>query len=49
VHWQTGAALLLPLLLGGRRRGPVFLAGRKPARPVATLDLCPVTGRARLS
>jgi len=49
VHWQTGAALLLPRLLGGRRRGPVLLASRKPARAVATVDLCPVTGRARLS
>jgi integrase/recombinase XerD len=45
VHWQTGAALLL----AGRRRGPVFLASRKPARAVATADLCPVTGQARLS
>jgi integrase len=49
VHWQTGAALLLPRLLAGRRCGPVFLASRKPARAVATTDLCPVTGRARLS
>ena len=49
VHWQTGAALLLPRLLAGRRAGPVFLASRKPARAVATIDLCPVTGRARLS
>jgi site-specific recombinase XerD len=49
VHWQTGTALLLPRLLGGRRAGPVFLASRQPARPVPTADLCPVTGRARLS
>jgi integrase/recombinase XerD len=49
VYWQTGAALLLPRLLAGRRRGPVFLASRKPVRAVATADLCPVTGRARLS
>jgi len=49
VHWQTGAALLLPRLLAGRARGPVFLADRLPTRPVASLDLCPVTGRARLS
>ncbi len=48
-HWQTGTALLLPRLLAGRRHGPVFLASRKPARAVATADLCPVTGRARLS
>ena len=49
VHWQTGAAILLPRLLAGRRAGPVFLASRKPARAVATADLCPITGRARLS
>jgi integrase len=49
VHWQTGTALLLPRLLGGRREGPVFLTARRPARPVASGDLCPVTGRARLS
>lgn len=49
VHWQTGTALLLPRLLGGRHAGPVFLADRRPARPVAAADLCPVTGRARLS
>jgi integrase/recombinase XerD len=49
VHWQTGAAMLLPRLLVGRARGPVFLADRLPTRVVATLDLCPVTGRARLS
>jgi integrase/recombinase XerD len=49
VHWQTGAALLLPRLLAGRRADPVFLSSRKPARAVASADLCPVTGRARLS
>ncbi len=49
VHWQTGTALLLPRLLAGRREGPVFLTARRPARPVASEDLCPVTERARLS
>ena len=49
MHRQTGAALLLPRLPGGRRHGPVFLASRKPACAVAAADLCPVTGRARLS
>jgi integrase/recombinase XerD len=49
VHWQTGTALLLPRLLVGRRVGPVFLTARRPARAVASGDLCPVTGRARLS
>jgi integrase/recombinase XerD len=49
VHWQTGTALLLPRLLAGRREGPVFLTARRPARPVASGDMCPVTQRARLS
>jgi integrase/recombinase XerD len=49
VHWQNGAAVLLPRLLTGRRAGPVFLASRKPARTVATADLGPVAGRARPS
>jgi len=49
VYYQTGTALLLPRLLTGRTRGPVFLAERAAARAVPTLDLCPVTGRARLS
>ena len=39
----------LPGVLAERRAGPVFLASRKPARAVATIDLCPVTDRARLS
>jgi integrase/recombinase XerD len=37
------------LLLAARDRRPVFLADRRPTRAVATADLCPVTGRARLS
>jgi len=49
VFWQTGAALLLPRLLVGRAAGPVFVADRQPTRAVPSIDLCPVTGRARLS
>jgi integrase/recombinase XerD len=49
VFWQTGAALLLPRLLAGRTIGPVFLTDRQPTRAVPSIDLCPVTGRARLS
>jgi integrase len=49
VFWQTGAALLLPRLLTGRTAGPVFLADRQPTRAVPSVDLCPVTGHARLS
>jgi len=30
VHWGSGAAHLLPRLLRGRTRGPVFLSERRP-------------------
>lgn len=51
VHWQTGAARLLPRLMERRHAGPVFLTHRKPSNrnAPASVDLCPVTGRARLS
>lgn len=51
VQWQSGTARLLPRLIGGRTAGPVFLASRRPspARTPAAGDLCPTTGRARLS
>jgi site-specific recombinase XerD len=49
VFRQTGAAMLLPRLLAGRTRAPVFLADPCPIRAVNNVDLCPVTGRARLS
>jgi site-specific recombinase XerD len=48
VFWQTGSAQLLPRLLAGRTGGPVFLAGRRPARAAAAMDLDPASGRARL-
>jgi integrase len=50
-YYQTRTARLLPRLIRGRRRGPIFLASRKsgPARRAALADLCPVTGRPRLS
>jgi integrase/recombinase XerD len=49
VFWQAGSAQLLPRLVAGRTRGPVFLAGRRPAGAVAGVDLDPASGRARLS
>ena len=51
VSWRAETARLLPGLLAGRTRGPVFLTDRRPGpgrRPVPA-DLCPVTGRGRLS
>jgi integrase len=51
LHLQSGSARLLPRLIAGRTRGPLFLADRRPApaRTPAVVDLCPYTGRARLS
>jgi site-specific recombinase XerD len=51
LHFQSGSARLLPRLVGDRRAGPIFLAERRPspARTPAAVDLCPVTGRGRLS
>ena len=51
VSWRAGTASLLSELVAGRTRGPLFLADRRPvpARPVAQADLCPETGRRRLS
>ncbi|MFD1497922.1 site-specific integrase [Streptosporangium lutulentum] len=51
VSWRSGTARLLPDLVGGRTRGPLFLADRRPgpSRTPARADLCPETGRGRLS
>ncbi|HEX6358671.1 DUF6596 domain-containing protein [Actinophytocola sp.] len=51
VNWRSGTARLLPELVAGRSHGPLFLADRRPApaRPAASADLCPETGRRRLS
>jgi len=51
LHWQTGTARLLPHVIAGRTRGPLFLSDRPPtpSRAPAALDLDETTGRARLS
>ena len=51
VAWRSGTAALLPGLLAGRTRGPLFLSDRRPgpARRPGDADLCPETGRRRLS
>lgn len=49
IVWQTGTARLLPRLLDGRTRGPVFLTDRRARVALAAADLDPATGRARLS
>jgi integrase len=50
LYWGVGTAHLLPRLIRGRARGPVFLSERRPppARRPQAEDLCPITGRARL-
>jgi integrase/recombinase XerD len=49
IEWSAETSDLLGWLLAGRRHGPVFLTGRRaPARAVAS-DICPLTGRARMS
>jgi integrase len=42
LHFQTGSARLLPRLIAGRARGPLFLADRAPvpARAPAAVDRC---------
>jgi len=51
LHFQSGSARLLPRVIAGRQTGPLFLADRRPApaRTPAALDVCPGTGRRRLS
>jgi RNA polymerase sigma factor (sigma-70 family) len=51
IVWRSGTARLLPGLIAGRTRGPLFLSDRRPCpgRPPAAADLCPSTGRRRLS
>ncbi|MEV4423572.1 RNA polymerase subunit sigma, partial [Patulibacter sp. NPDC049589] len=51
IVWRSGTARLLPELIAGRTRGPLFLSDRRPGpgRRPAEGDLCPETGRRRLS
>ena len=49
VSWHDRTARLLPELVADRVAGPLFLADRRPSRPLPPTDLCPRTGRGRLS
>lgn len=51
VFWDAGTARLLPRLIKGRTRGPVFVTHRRPGRGkvVAPRDMCPDAGLVRLS
>jgi hypothetical protein len=51
VYWDAGTARLLPRLLKGRTRGPVFVTARRagPGKVIGPRDVCPDTGAAHLS
>ncbi|WP_137981173.1 tyrosine-type recombinase/integrase [Streptomyces violaceusniger] len=51
VYWDAGTARLLPRLIKGRTRGPVFVTHRKPGpgKVLSPRDVCPDTGLVRLS
>jgi RNA polymerase sigma factor (sigma-70 family) len=51
ITWRSKTARLLPALIADRTHGPLFLSDRRPApaRAPAPADLCPHTGRRRLS
>jgi integrase len=51
VYFQSGSARLLPRLLRGRASGPLFVTELRPgpARAPAAADVCPSTGRVRIS
>jgi integrase/recombinase XerD len=49
LQWSSHTAELLSWLLAGRRAGPVFLTDRRAPAGTVAADLCPLTGRGRLS
>ncbi len=49
IEWADKSAGLLGRYLRGRKEGPLFLTHRSPTLAPARRDLCPVTGRTRLS
>jgi integrase len=49
ISWRANTGELLRLLLAGRRDGPVFLTDRKAPARATQADVCPFTGRARMS
>jgi hypothetical protein len=49
VAWSAGTWQLLSWLLAGRRDGPVFLTDRRAPVGTSAGDVCPLTGRGRMS
>ncbi|HEX5191139.1 MAG TPA: hypothetical protein VFW16_16475 [Streptosporangiaceae bacterium] len=46
---SAGTSDLIGWLLTGRAHGPVFLTGRRAPAHVTRRDVCPLSGRARMS
>jgi hypothetical protein len=49
LRYERATADLLDWLLAGRRAGPVFRTGRRAPAGTPARDVCPLTGRARMS
>lgn len=49
IRWRQDTGDVLGWLLAGRRDGPVFLTDRRARASAMRADICPVTGRARMS
>lgn len=49
IRWGRQTGDLLGWLLAGRRHGPVFLTDRRAPAGTCPADVCPLTGRGRLS
>ena len=49
IGWQEATSQILRWLLAGRTWGPVFVTDRKAPAQAPAADVCPVTGRARMS
>lgn len=49
LQWQETTSQVLRWLLAGRTWGPVFVTDRKAPARAAAADVCPVTGRGRMS
>jgi len=49
IRWQETTSQILSWLLAGRTCGPVFITDRRAPAQAKGADICPVTGRARMS
>ncbi|HWG61709.1 MAG TPA: site-specific recombinase [Streptosporangiaceae bacterium] len=49
ITWTSGTTQLLRWLIAGRTDGPVFLTDRRAPRRSRAADVCPLTGRGRMS